>query len=128
MLFKGRSEILNVSPTDIDGYIQLDRNNVFVFFELKHHGDAPCGQKTALTTMVDTLRKGHGNAVLIIATHNTPAGKTIIARDAIVTATYSDGEWKKYSSGRVKLMETIEAYINKCEMHARIDRWIAKWE
>lgn len=127
MLFKGRNEILNVSPTDIDGYIQLDKNNIFIFFELKHHGEPSCGQKTALTAMVDTLRRGRGNAVLIIAKHNTPANQMIMARDAVVTRTYYDGKWSEYHSGKYKLKETINNYISRIGVRAEIERLEDEW-
>lgn len=93
LLFKGRSGMCNVSPTDIDGLVQLDNENCFIFFELKHSGGVPEGQAKALERLADIIQKGGTNCVVFVAEHNTPVPQTIIAKDAIVKSIYWNGRW-----------------------------------
>lgn len=119
MRYEGRCGLENVTPTDIDGYIQLDLHNIFIIFELKHIGIPSDGQKNALVKMVDALRHDKkNNAVLFIAEHNTDG--MIIAKDAIVTKAYWRGRWFDGVNG-LTLDASIRKYIqfirdkNKCE-------------
>lgn len=57
MKYKGRMGYNNVTPTDIDGFIQLDVWNCFIFFELKKYGVPPDGQGCALSNLVDAVKK-----------------------------------------------------------------------
>lgn len=88
MRFFGRTGRRNVTPTDIDGFIQLENENAFIFFELKHHGDAPEGQKLALKAMCDAIEKGGAHAVAFISVHGTEKEEMISAKDSIVTQIY----------------------------------------
>ena len=72
LVFKGKTGHYNVTPTDIDGLIQLDNENCFIVIELKHSGDAPEGQKKALQNLAAAIRKGGSNCVVILAEHGTP--------------------------------------------------------
>lgn len=109
--FKGRNGLQNVTPTDIDGLVQLDKENCFIFFELKHHGGAPTSPKDALANLVDTIQKGGANCSAIIATHNTPYPEKIMAKDARVSEMYLDGKWYKETKGRT-LYEIALGYID----------------
>lgn len=41
MKYDGRNGYKNVTPTDVDGFMQLDVENCFIFFELKRYGEPP---------------------------------------------------------------------------------------
>lgn len=56
--FRGRNGVCNVTPTDIDGLVQLDKEKCFIFFELKHSGAVPYGQATALAKLADFVQAG----------------------------------------------------------------------
>lgn len=111
MVFEGRNGRLNVTPTDIDGLIQLDALNCFIFFELKHSGDMSKGQKDALTKLVDATDKNGINSIAFVAIHETECHEDIIAKDAIVKYFYYEGVWYKYEKPTKTLYETINSYL-----------------
>ena len=110
MRFTGRSGIKNVTPTDIDGLVQLDAENCIIFFELKHSGNAPPGQLCALKKMVDAIEKGGVNSAAFVATHNTPFPETIEAKNAIVNSIYWRGKWWEPKKQHT-LYEYMEGYV-----------------
>lgn len=116
--FQGRSARANVTPTDIDGYIQLDKENCFIFFELKHSGEVADGQSNALTKMVDALNSGGAESVLYIAVHETKAPQVIKAKDAKVKKLYWRKKWKTYKEPNKTLYECIRDYLKYLE-----DKW-----
>ena len=91
MKFAGRSGLYNVTPTDIDGLVQLDKENCFIFFELKHSGGVSNGQGSALMKLCDALNDSGAECTVLIALHNTPYPETIVAKDAVVTYAYYKG-------------------------------------
>lgn len=93
LVFKGRSGVANVTPTDIDGFVQLDTENCFIFFELKHSGYVPKGQASALQNLADAVRESGSNSVIFVAEHNTKYPDPILAKDAIVKWVYWNGKW-----------------------------------
>ena len=109
--FMGRNGISNVTPTDIDEVVQLDNENCFIFFELKHSGSVPSGQKSALAKLADVVQAGGTNCVVFVAIHNTPFPETIIAKDAIVTSVYWKGSWLPEKKRRT-LYEIALGFIN----------------
>lgn len=113
MKFKGRDGTYNVTPTDIDGCIQLDKENCIIFFELKYTGRIPSGQQSALEKICDAVENGGTNCIIIQAEHKaqgSDASEPIIARDAIVKQVYYQGGWIRIQSKRV-LGEFIDHYI-----------------
>lgn len=108
MRFEGRNKRLNVTPTDIDGLIQLDALNCFIFFELKHSGDVPRGQGDALEKLADAINEGSSKGIVFVAIHNTECPQAIKAKDAKVKSIYFGGRW--YESD---LTKTLFDYINK---------------
>ena len=109
MLYEGCDGKRNVTPTDIDGYIQLDNYDIFILFELKKFGPPSYGQGHAYAKMIDGLQDGGKNAVLIVAEHNTK-DQVIMAKDAVVTFIYVDGKWHKIAK-KFSLDEAIRRYI-----------------
>lgn len=59
-----------VTPTDIDGFVELS-DKVYMFFELKY-GDAemPRGQDTALSRLCDALHEADRIAYLFLVKHD----------------------------------------------------------
>lgn len=112
MTFMGSTGQLNVTPTDVDGLIQLDKENAFIFFEIKH-GDPrmPSGQARALTKTVDVILKGGSKAVLFLATHNNSIGTNVLAKDTIVARYYSSFGWRSIEDKNWTLKQCIDAYI-----------------
>ena len=128
MLFPGRYGVRTVTPTDIDGYIQLDRLNAFIFFELKYgRGDVPAGQLDALKKLVDAVdnKERGNNSVLFVATHQTATNSgPIIAKDAIVIASYWNGKWRNLKpSSEITLLYAINSYIKLCEEEQNMGEW-----
>lgn len=119
MKFKGRSGYENITPTDIDGAIQLDKEDCAIFFELKHHGGAATGQRTACEWIVDRIRKSGSNGIIFIAEHDTKYPNVIYAKDAIVTCFYWNGKWIKPPI-RITLLDAINKHINW--LHERGER------
>lgn len=112
MTFMGSTGKYNVTPTDVDGLIQLDNENAFIFFEIKHGAAiAPSGQAKALTRTVDTLTRGGGNAILFISTHNKDDGENVIAANTIVDRFYENGEWVHRGKHVVTLKQCIDNYL-----------------
>ena len=103
MVFQGRYGTMNVSPTDIDGLIQLDIVDCFILFELKYKGSSSYGQAHAFASLVDAISAGGKNAVLFIAEHNAKQNEIIYAKDSIVKQIYFEGNW-------VKQMKTTTLY------------------
>lgn len=112
MLYEGRQGKLNVSPTDIDGFIQLDKPNCFIFFELKKQGSPPVGQGAALMRLVDAVEKSGAKSVLFIARHGT--SDTIVAKDAKLAEAYWHHRWiQQFHS--VTLGDAIESFIRSAK-------------
>lgn len=111
LTFNGRSGHQNVTPTDIDGVVQLDNENCFIFFELKYSGGVPDGQKTALTRLADAIQAGGKNCIVIVAVHGTAYPEKVIAKEATVTDFYLCGKWHKEKKQR-KLYEFAQNYIS----------------
>ena len=119
MIFEGRTGRYNITPTDIDGVIQLDKEDCAILFELKHQGGAACGQKTACEWIVDRIRMAGSNGIFLIAEHNTKYPETIIAKDAIVTNVYWNGKWLK-PQNPVTLGDAVTRHIKW--LHERTKR------
>ena len=92
VLFSGM-RYKNVTPTDIDGFIEI-RNKAYIFFELKHKSkECELGQKLALERLVDIIPLP---AIAIIAEHDTDkTADGIMARMAIVREYRLKRSWEK---------------------------------
>ena len=110
MRFRGREGKMNVTPTDIDGLVQLDIENCVIFFELKFKDGMPSGQKRALESICDAVADGGRNSVVFLATHDVPEGQTIIAKDAETRSYYWKGEWRTIMPPK-PLYEAINHFV-----------------
>lgn len=110
MKFEGRNGYRNVWPTDIDGFIQLDVENLFILLELKYapkFDEMKKGQNKALTRLADAVGE---NCYVLLAEHNvTDPQKPILVKDAIVTKIYRGCMgWIPYNT---PVGETVERII-----------------
>jgi hypothetical protein len=61
----------NITPTDIDGFIDF-QNNCFIVMEFKHKDSKlPFGQKLAIERLVDNLEAAGKKCIGIVAEHDT---------------------------------------------------------
>lgn len=112
LLYKGKSGALTVTPTDIDGLIQLDVENCIILFELKYQGGMPEGQKQAYSKLCDAIEGGGVNCVVFLAEHETDYPAPIMAKDARVTEVYrKESGWRNIRHKGRKLGEIIANYI-----------------
>ena len=114
MRFPGRTGLYDVTPTDIDGFLQFDRYNCFIFIELKHNGDLPDGQENALIKTVDAIQRGGAESALFVAIHNTPAKEMVNARDAVISKTYWKRTWYIHHGDKT-LYEAIRQFLDYVE-------------
>lgn len=79
----------NITPTDIDGYIEY-HNKAFIFYEMKRNGcNMSHGQELSLRNIVDSLFRCGKYAVLFLCDHDVSnPHDDIIAADAIVRSIY----------------------------------------
>ena len=115
MNFRGSTGKVNVTPTDIDGFIQFDIGNIFIFVEFKYGAPrVPDGQARALNALVDAI---NGHAIWVIATHhNSDFTQPVIAAEAVVHRYYSNSFDEKgwnVLANKMKLKQFIDFYLNK---------------
>ena len=101
----GRNGYRNIWPTDIDGYIQLDVENLFIFLELKYKGGMKDGQERALTRLADAVGE---NAYVLLAEHDvSDPDKPIMVKDAEVKKIYRGG------MGWIEGYTTVKAVVEQ---------------
>ena len=108
----------NITPTDIDGYVEFN-DTLFIWIEGKSRGnDLPYGQKLALTRMCQII---HGTtnhwgkvrtAVVIVVEYDTPADQDIDYAQAGVACVFYDGKWIEPSQP-VTLRQEIENLLKQ---------------
>jgi hypothetical protein len=100
-----------VTPTDVDGYIEI-HDKLYIMFELKHTGaEVPYGQELALQRMADALADAGKEALLCFAYHDAPPGSVIIAHDAIVFKSRYRRGWNSSLTG-CKLGDVVQRFYN----------------
>ena len=106
LYLEGRNGHMNVWPTDIDGFIQLDFENLFIFLELKFgNSTMKYGQQKALTSLADAIGE---NAYVLLVEHNIKNPKTpIIVKDALVRSIY------RGKMGWITCNETVQETVGK---------------
>lgn len=102
----------NITPTDIDGYIEK-ADRIFAYYELKY-GDAkmPYGQRTALENMIDALTRDGKKAVLFLCRHNVHnPHEDIDAAETVVDELYFNFKW--YKGRGIKLKQLSDRFFEK---------------
>ena len=103
----GRNGYKNVWPTDIDGFIQLDVENLFIFLELKYKGGMKYGQSNALTKLADAIGE---NAYVLLCEHDVKDPESpIMAKDAEVKRIYRGK--MGWLDGYTTVQKTVEAIV-----------------
>ena len=84
----------NITPTDIDGYIDY-HDSAFVFLEMKLEGaDMPYGQRLALERLVNSATASGHDACAMLCIHNKQnPDEDVKAADTQVRAIYWKGAW-----------------------------------
>lgn len=119
MKYKGRNGVYNVTPTDVDGALEFEVENCFIFFELKRYGELLYGQKKFYMRLVDTLCKGGADSILFVSQHNADKGKTIIAKKSVVKQIYWRGKWYDIHD-RCTLGECVGKYLSHLHTDANM--------
>lgn len=103
--------IRNITPTDIDGFIEY-QDKAMIFLEFKYlDADLPYGQQLALVRLIDNIDKAGKEAVLFVCEHNiTNCDKDVIAENAIVRSFYYKKRWYNGLGKTVK--EKIISFLN----------------
>ena len=104
-------KIRNITPTDIDGFIEY-QDKALIFLEFKYlDADLPYGQQLALVRLIDNIDKAGKEAVLFVFEHNTTdCDKDVIAENAIVRSFYYKKRWYIGLGKTVK--EKIISFLN----------------
>lgn len=103
--------IRNITPTDIDGFIEY-QDKAMIFLEFKYlDADLPYGQQLALVRLIDNIDKAGKEAVLFVCEHNiTNCDKDVIAENAIVRSFYYKKRW--YNGFGKTVKEKIISFLN----------------
>ena len=113
--FDGMRFLDTITPTDIDGLIDV-RGQVLVLFEAKMAGkDVPHGQRVALERMVQDARRAGKHAVALVVEHSiTDPAQDIILKDLSVREAYRT-ETLKWQAPRAAItaIQAAELYIRR---------------
>jgi hypothetical protein len=94
-----------IRPMDIDGFIEY-KDKAYLFYEVKFgKAEMPGGQKLALVRLADDLEKVKP-VLLVICSHDTPAGHDIYLHELEVTEYRSRGIWRTPPGGLTVLRLT----------------------
>ena len=111
--FDGMRFLDSITPTDIDGLIEV-RNQILVFFEAKlQDKEVPFGQKLALERLVKDAGKAGKHAIAIIGEHNIiDPSEDVFLKDLLVREVFTTElqRWKP-PKRRLYAKEAADIYI-----------------
>jgi len=82
-----------ITPTDLDGLVEFHNKGYFLI-ELKLDGVLmPKGQEIAIERLCDDLVRVKPKTIAVVARHETPLGRDIDCKSAIVDAVRECGRW-----------------------------------
>ncbi len=88
----------DISPTDIDGLVDL-KGNAFVYLEGKLiDAELPRGQRLALENVCKSHEKAMHPTIAIVYTHNVPRDQDVIVKDQFVKEVFWLGKWRTQHS------------------------------
>lgn len=100
----------NNRPTDVDALFEL-RDKLYVIVETKFEGNQmPFGQKLALERLVDDLSQVKP-ALLILATHTTPADEMIDLGSTKVVSFRYERAWHEINQGYLSVRSLVDKFI-----------------
>jgi len=101
----------NITPTDIDGYFEMD-NQIFVFIEIKYGSrEMLRGQALALERLVDVVGETK-DAILIIGMHGYEPAADIDAGSCIVKKYRTRNKWR-IPFKEITVREIADIFIKK---------------
>ena len=110
--YEGLKRRRNITPTDIDGFIDYNGIN-FVYIEGKLvDKEIDCGQRKALEHAVDSHTSAGHRSCAIIFRHNEPPENIIMAKDKPVSDIYYDREWREPKQKGITVLGFIELWEN----------------
>lgn len=111
--FDGMRFLDSITPTDIDGLIEV-RDQIIVFFEAKlQNKEVPFGQKLALERLVKDAGKAGKHAIAIIGEHNViDPSEDVFMKDLLVREVFTteSQRWKP-PKRRLYAKEAADIYI-----------------
>lgn len=103
----------NITPTDIDAFIEF-KNQILVFFEAKlKNKEVPLGQRLALERLVQNAKQAGKHAIAIIGEHDVEdTQKDVFLKDLNVREVYRSENlrWKP-PKRPMKAKELADMYI-----------------
>lgn len=110
MLFKNMVRHRNITPTDIDGFIDYN-GQAFLFLEGKKiDANFPTGQRRSLEHLCDKIS---APAACIVFEHNTPDTQDIDVSNCLVKQYYYQGKWYQIDDFRT-VIEQVEKFEYYC--------------
>lgn len=101
----------NITPTDIDGYFEMD-NQIFVFIEIKYGSrEMLRGQALALERLVDVVGQTK-DAILIIGMHSYKPETDIDAGSCMVKKYRTGNKWR-IPFRKITVREIADIFIKK---------------
>ena len=105
----------NITPTDIDGFIDF-KGNAFVYMDAKLYGiELSIGQRIAYENVVKSHEKGGNKSCAIIFRHNIPVEHEILCYKEYVDEFYWKSEngfaWHSILNKQI----TLKEFLNKIQ-------------
>ena len=111
--FDGMRFLDTITPTDIDGLIEV-RNQIFIFFEAKlQDKEVPDGQRLALERLVKDAGMAGKHAIAIVGEHNiTDPSEDVFLKDLLVREVFTTEtmRWRP-PKRRLYAKEAADVYI-----------------
>ena len=111
--FDGMQFLGSITPTDIDGLIEV-RNQIIIFFEAKlQDKDVPFGQRLALERLVKDAGRAGKHAIAIIGEHNIKdPSEDVFLKDLFVREVFTTESMRwRPPKRRLYAKEAADVYI-----------------
>lgn len=107
--FCGMSLRRNITPTDIDGFIDYS-GKAFIILEGKYmDAELPIGQRKALSNLANALDKANCPVMVIVYIHTEPIENDVVVKDCIVSQVYWNKKWHRLKNNR-KVLDLIKSF------------------
>ncbi len=114
----------NISPTDIDGFLEFN-DAIYIFIEIKFHGVRLAGgQRLALQNLVDVVGELR-DAILIVAEHNVNPNteESIDVANCLVVEYRVNKKWARLNV-KITVRNLINTYKKYIENKYRVSDYI----
>ena len=111
--FDGMQFLGSITPTDIDGLIEV-RNQIIIFFEAKlQDKDVPFGQRLAIERLVKDAGRAGKHAIAIIGEHNIKdPSEDVFLKDLFVREVFTTESMRwRPPKRRLYAKEAADVYI-----------------